>query len=151
MEIETGFYRSFQIINQPFKLMVSKSLKMDGVGHLTLYDLSVFAVYKTDPDANEVSVIILTESALNIVFTNFTILSEPFSIGDGSNSPFFTAVKYPLSGAMECLVTGENCFQFFEMTYDDGLETCPLDFSGTYALHPFFSNLFCNLMLFNCI
>ncbi len=145
LDKETGFYRSFQLINEPFELKVSKSLNIDAEGHLTLYDLSAFAVYKSDPDGNEVSVVILSESALNIVFTNFSILSVPDSLNSGTSGlgvnitqPSFIPNGDALSGAKQCLVTGENCFQFFEMIYDDSsAQSCPFDFTGDPS-PPFF-------------
>ena len=129
---DTGFYRVYQLISQPFAISVSKSSSIISSTGINLFTMSLVAVYKQDnednPDEDDFKFIILTESA------DYLYLSIPrLIITPDVSSANFSILNTPYSG-QDCITSTQAiCTQLWEI-YAMDVVCPPNTFSGTYAI-----------------
>eukprot|EP01083_Nonionella_stella_P232687 820549_1 len=137
-----GYYRVYQLVSQPFEIVISKTVYVLGDVGINLLTMDIIAVYK-EGEENTFRLIVLTESAEYLRLSREdegTSYAYVFDALDTSNP--ITATNF---ATLETAETGTKCLgnkdyictQMWQITASDvqcttgGIFT---DFSGTYSI-----------------
>jgi len=120
---DTGFYRVYQLISQPFLIAVRKTVNVISSTGINLFTVTVIAVYKEDLAA-DLELVLLTEAADYLELENAQILTNPtpYTLTFGNSGD-------DISGG--CMTAGLLCLQLFTIESSD--IPCPTILSGGYT------------------
>ena len=144
---DTGFYRVYQLLSQPFVIAISSVVNVLGSTGINVMTMSVIAVYKEDegPDNNgndmygDFKLILLTECSDYMVLDVDTTIGVTFDGSVFSNTQV-TSASFDISKETEndgCLNNkGFICSQLWQINATDiaCTDSSGRDFSGNYAL-----------------
>eukprot|EP01083_Nonionella_stella_P126421 382646_1 len=135
-----GFYRVYQLLSQPFMIVVSKTVYVLSDVGINLLTMHIIAVFKED-DGSTFELVVLTESAeyLRLSRSNLDLsYAQMFDPADDQNVITSTDLT-----ALRTAETGENCLgnkdyicsQLWQITAADAQCTNGgTDFSGIYSI-----------------
>eukprot|EP01084_Bolivina_argentea_P117988 209432_1 len=137
-----GYYRVYQLVSQPFEIVISKTVYVLGDVGINLLTMDIIAVYK-EGEENTFRLIVLTESAEYLRLSREgegTEYLQVFAASDVDNeieSSNFATLEAAETGT-DCLGNKDYiCTQLWQITASDvqcttdGIFT---DFSGTYSI-----------------
>eukprot|EP01083_Nonionella_stella_P128771 390253_1 len=119
-----GFYRVYQLISQPFQIVISKTVYVLGDVGINLLTMDIIAVYK-EGEENTFRLIVLTESAEYLRLsreaegTSYAYVFDPTDTSNQISSSHFATLEAAETGT-DCLGNKDYiCTQLWQITASD--------------------------------
>eukprot|EP01083_Nonionella_stella_P128770 390248_1 len=123
-KVDYGFYRVYQLISQPFQIVISKTVYVLGDVGINLLTMDIIAVYK-EGEENTFRLIVLTESAEYLRLsreaegTSYAYVFDPTDTSNQISSSHFATLEAAETGT-DCLGNKDYiCTQLWQITASD--------------------------------